>query len=475
MKLPLPFPSKPIEALGDGALGPVIREFHSPSAIILAAPPGRAARKTIWLIAAMVATMLLIATFEPMDREVTAEGRVISRAPTIELEPLQTAIVRAIDVHVGESVHAGQVLALLDPTAAEADLRTLLARESALAAEVAEERAEFDGKPYKPADPTNRDQFLQAAIHAERMGELKSALENYDQQIASYAAQWRGAETEALYERNQIALASEIERMNRLLEKLDAGSRLTVLQSEQQLAQERGALAQNLATAQATARTLAATKAQRDAFLQQWDAELSSQLASNVPALEAVREEIAKARLVASTIRLRAPQDAVVLQIASGISVGSVMQSGQPFLSLSPLHTPLEIEAYIQGRDQGFVAVGQPVTIKFATFPYALFGEARGTVRVLTSNSFTSQQLIQQLDEPAAQDVSEMQNIPTGELYYGARITIDHLDLHNVPAGVRIIPGMPVETDVRVGTRTLLQYLFERVAPVFDQGMTEPF
>ncbi len=475
MKLLPPFPSKPIEALSDGALDPVIREFHSPSAIILAAPPGRAARKTIWLIAVLAATMLLIAVFEPMDREVTAEGRVISRAPTIELEPLQTAIVRAIDAHVGESVHAGQVLALLDPTAAEADLRTLLARESALAAEVTEERAEFDGEPYKPVDPANRDQLLQAAIHAERMAELKSTLENYDQQIAGYAAQWRGAEAEALYERDQIALASEIEQMNRLLEKLDAGSRLTVLQSEQQLAQERGALAQNLATAQATARTLAATKAQRDAFLQQWDAELSGQLASNVPALDAEREAIAKARLVASTITLRAPQDAVVLQIASGVSVGSVMQSGQPFLSLSPLHAPLEIEAYIQGRDQGFIAVGQPVTIKFATFPYVLFGEAKGTVRVLTSDSFTSQQLVQQLSETVAPSVPVPQNIPTGELYYAVRITIDHLDLHNVPPGFRIIPGMPVETDVRVGTRTVLQYLLERIAPVFDRGMTEPF
>ena len=475
MKLLPPFPSKPIEAPNDGAFGYAIREFHSPSAIVLTAPPARAARKTIWLLAALVTTMFLIAAFVPMDREVTAEGRVISRAPTIELEPLQTAIVRAIDVHVGESVHAGQALALLDPTAAEADLRTMLARASALSAEVAEERAEFDGQPYKPADPANRDQLLQAAVYAERTTELKSTLDNYDQQIAGYAAQLQGLETEAAYQRDQVALAREIERMSRLLEKLDAGSRLTVLQSDQQLAQEQGALAQTLATTQATARTLAATKAQRDAFLQQWDAALSSQLASNVPELDAAREAIAKARLVASTITLRAPADAVVLQIASDISAGSVMQSGQPFLALSPLHAPLEIEAYIQGRNQGFVAVGQPVTIKFATFPYELFGDAKGTVRVLTSDSFTSQQLVAQLSETAAPSVPVPQDIPTGELYYAARMTIDHLDLHGVPPAFRIIPGMPVETDVRVGTRTVLQYLLERIAPVFHRGMTEPF
>lgn len=474
MPLPRLFQSKQIDVPKGGALSAAVLEFQSPSSLILEAPPGHTARNAIWVVAALLLTLLLISEFVPMDMEVMAQGQVLSRAPTIQLEPLETAIIRSIDVHVGETVRAGQVLATLDPTEAQADLDTLYAQRSALSAEVAEERAEFEGKPYKPTDETNRDQMLQAAIYGQRMAELKYTLNNYDQQIASYAAQVQGAETQAAYYRDQLLLASQIEHMNDVLQKLNAGSQLTTLQSQQQLVQVQGGLAQSIALAQSTAQTLEATKAQRDAFLQQWNAQLSAQLATNVPQLDAVVESISKALLLTQLVKLCAPQDAVVLQIASGISVGSVMQSGQQFLSLSPLHAPLEIETYIPGGYQGFVQVGQPVTIKFATFPFVIFGTGTGTVRVVTSDSFTPQQLASQLMDLQTSPTTTPQDVPTSELYYAARVTIDSLHLRGVPQGFRVIPGMPVETDVRVGTQTIMQYLLERIVPIFNQGMTEP-
>ena len=474
MPLPRLFQSKQIEAPKGGALSAAVLEFQSPSSIILQAPPGRTARNAIWVVAALLLTLLLISEFVPMDMEVMAQGQVISRAPTIQLEPLETAIVRSIGVHVGETVRAGQVLATLDPTEAQADLQTLYAQRSALSAEVAEERAEFEGKPYKPTDQTNRDQMLQAAIYAQRMAELRYTLNNYDQQISSYAAQVQGTETQAGYYRNQLLLASQIEHMNALLQKLNAGSQLTTLQSQQQLVQVQGELAQSIALAQSTAQTLEATKAQREAFLQQWKARLSAQLATNVPQLDAVVQSISKAKLVTQQVKLRAPQDAVVLQIASGISVGSVMQSGQQFLALSPLHAPLEIETYVPGGYQGFVQVGQKATIKFATFPFVIFGTGKGTVRVVTADSFTPQQLASQLMDLQTSPTTTPHDIPTSELYYAARVTIDSLHLRGVPQGFRVIPGMPVETDIRVGTQTIMQYLLERVVPIFNQGMTEP-
>lgn len=474
MPLPRLFQSKRIEAPAGGALSAAVLEFQSPSSLILEAPAKRSARNTIWIIAALLLTMLLIAEFVPMDMEVVAQGQVISRAPTIQLEPLQTAIVKSIDVHIGQVVHAGQVVATLDPTQAQADLKTLLAQESALSAEVAEERAEFDGKPYKPSNPSNRDQLLQAAIYAQRVAQLKYTLNGYDQQIASLAAQVQGSEAQAAYYRDRLVLATQIENMNTLLQKLNAGSQLTTLQSEDQRVQMAANVAQNVAAAQSSEQTLEATKAQRDAFLQQWNAQLSAQLATNVPQLDAVRQSITKAELQNRMIELRAPQDAVVLQLSSGISVGSVLQSGQQFFALSPLHAPLEIETYINGADQGFVQVGQPVTIKFATFPFVLFGSGKGTVRVVTSNSFTPQQLASQLMQMQTMPTVTPQNVPTAELYYAARVTLDKLHLRGVPPTFRVLPGMPVETDIRVGSQTMMQYMLERIVPIFTQGMKEP-
>jgi hemolysin D len=58
----------------------------------------------------------------PVDQVVAAPEVVIAKSPNLVVQPLETAIVRAIDVHAGEQVHAGQILARLDPTFAVADL-----------------------------------------------------------------------------------------------------------------------------------------------------------------------------------------------------------------------------------------------------------------------------------------------------------------------------------------------------------------
>ena len=43
-----------------------------------------------------------------------------------------------------------------------------------------------------------------------------------------------------------------------------------------------------------------------------------------------------------------------------------------------------------------------------------------------------------------------------------------------MPPGFILLPGMPVTADIKVGKRTVLQYLLGRVLPVASEGMREP-
>jgi len=68
------------------------------------------------MITGMVATLIAASALIPIDQVVTARGIVVSRSPTILVQPLDTSIVRSIEVHEGQRVNAGDVLARLDPT-----------------------------------------------------------------------------------------------------------------------------------------------------------------------------------------------------------------------------------------------------------------------------------------------------------------------------------------------------------------------
>jgi HlyD family secretion protein len=444
---------------------PAILEFQSPSTAVLNMPIPRSARHTVWVIGSMVAAFILASGVIKVDTVVTAHGQVVSKLPTLMVQPLDTSIVRDIDVHVGEQVHKGQILAHLDPTFAAADLGAQAAQVATLQAQVARMQAEVDNRPfsYSGVDP---NLSLQAAIYAQRQAEYHYKLENYQQKADSLVATIARARADATGYRDRLAVAQDVEKMRRQLEKLQVGSRLNTLAAMDNSAE----MGRNLASAQqqaaAATRDLAAQIADRDAYVENWHADIAEKLSDATSKLSDARQAMNKAQLRRQLVELRADRDATVLTVAK-VSVGSVVQSGQQLITLVPSDAPLEVEANIAGRDDGYVHVGDPVAVKFDTFPFTQYGLAQGTVRIISPDSFTAQE--DQRNPTGAVPVPN-----GGDPYYRAKIAIDKVSLHGVPAGFHLLPGMPVTADVKVGKRTILRYLLGVVLPVPMDAMREP-
>ena len=445
---------------------PVILEFQMPSTTITTAPVPRSARGIIWVIASMFTAILLAMGLIEVDRVVTAQGRVVSRSPTLVLQPLEASIVRSIEVHEGQAVQAGQVLAQLDPTFAAADVGALAAQVSTLQAQVSRLQAEADGQPftYTGIDP---NLSLQAAIFGQRQAEYTFKLENYTQKINGIVSAIAKANSDAAGYRNRLEVATNVEKMRRDLERMQVGSKLNTLAAMDNRAEMERNLRSAVETAASGQRDLAALAAERDGYVQSWHADISEKLADAAGKLSDARESLNKAQLRKQLVELRADRDSTVLTVAK-VSVGSVLQSGQQFITLVPADAPLEVEANISGRDDGFINVGDPVSIKFDTFPFIQYGLAYGTVRTVSADSFTAQD--EQRNPTGAVPVSANNSEP----YYRARVAIDRVDLHGTPPDFHLLPGMPVTTDIKVGKRTVMQYLLGRALPVASEGMREP-
>lgn len=443
---------------------PVILEFQSPSTAILNTPVPRVARSISWIISSMVLAAMAATGIIKVDQVVTAPGRVVSRSATLVVQPLETAIVRSIDVTEGETVHAGQVLARLDPTFAAADLGAMAAQVSTLQAQVARMQAEVENKPftYSGVDP---NLSLQAAIFAQRQSEFNYKLEGYRQKADSLVATIRRANSDAAGYRDRLIYAKSLEQMRKDLEQLKVGSKINTLAAMDTRAEVQRNLDGAEQTAEGARRDLAALMAEREGYIQNWHAEIADKLADAAGKLSDARESLNKAQLRRQLVELRADRDATVLTVAK-VSQGSVLQSGQQFITLVPADAPMEIEANIVGRDDGYLHVGDPVAIKFDTLPYTRYGLARGVVRTISADSFTS---MDDQKNPGAIPV------PQGsEPYFRARITVDKLEMHGTPEGFRVVPGMPVTADIKVGQHTVLSYFLSRVVPVTQEGMREP-
>jgi hemolysin D len=449
--------------------GYALLEFQSPSAAVVAMPAPPGARRIVWVIASMFALCTVALGTIPIDRVVASQAKVVSTAPTLVVQPLETSIVRSIEVHEGQLVHAGDLLARLDPTFAAADAGALRSQVAALEAEVVRLTAEANDKPFVVggSEPT---WAVQAGLYAQRQAERRFKLEGYAQKITSLQATATKSEQDAASARQRLGVATQVEGMRKQLEHMQIGSKLNSLLATGSRLEVDGQLAQALNTAEAGRRDLAAMQAERDGYDQTWHAETWQNLADRTSKLNDARQSLNKAGRRQQLMELHAERDATVLTVAKA-SMGSVLQSGDQLITMAPAGAPLELEANIGGRDHGFVHEGDSVAIKFDTFPSAEYGLAYGAVRTISADSFTAQ-------DEARSRTGWSSSVPVPgsnmEPYYRARITIDRLQLRNLPANFQLMPGMPVTADIKIGKRTVLTYLLGRVLPVITEAMREP-
>lgn len=447
---------------------PVILEFQSPSTAIVNAPVPRAARSTALIVSALALSMVAVISVIKVDRVVTAPGKVVSTRATTTLQPLDTAIVRSIDVKPGERVKAGQVLARLDPTFAAADLSALTAQVSALSAQVTRLQAELEGVPfsYTGVDP---HLALQSAIFAQRQAEYNFKIEGYQQKANSLSSAIGRAQSDADGYRTRLQYATSLEGMRKELERLNVGSKINTLAAMDVKADMQRNLSASEQQAEAGQRDLAALIAERNAYMQNWRSESAERLAEATSKLSDAREQLNKAQLHRNLVELKAEMDGTILTVSKA-SVGSVLTVGQPLITLVPADAPLEVEANLPSNQDGYVRVGDTVTIKFDTFNYSQYGMAYGTVRMVSPDSFSM--MDEQRNPTGAVEPSP--SAPGMQVWYRTRITLDKLELRNLPDDYRLMPGMTVVADIKIGQRTIMQYLIGRILPVLREGMREP-
>ena len=129
--------------------------------------------------------------------------------------------------------------------------------------------------------------------------------------------------------------------------------------------------------------------AERDQDQRKWYAQVNQDLTDKGRLLSDARGNLKKASLHGALVDLRAPEDSIVLSVAH-VSPGSVLQSGDQFITLTPADSPLEAQVFISGSDSGWAHIGDTAVIKLDAFTYTNYGFAEGKLQVLSPDSFTS-------------------------------------------------------------------------------------
>ncbi|MFH0785458.1 MAG: biotin/lipoyl-binding protein, partial [Pseudomonadota bacterium] len=129
--------------------------------------PGKI-RWVLYLILGSLVAVVVGAIIFKVDRIVVAEGELITTLPTIVVQPLSTAVIRSINVQIGDSVEKGQILVTLDPTFASADLSQLTKQNFTLGVQIRRIKAELQNKPFSSRPEEGEDGLLQEQLFRQR-------------------------------------------------------------------------------------------------------------------------------------------------------------------------------------------------------------------------------------------------------------------------------------------------------------------
>jgi hemolysin D len=441
--------------------GREVRVFQSETSEILSGPEPVQARITLFVLLGMFLSLALITLTMRIDRVVTSTtGQMVTVEPTIVLGALDQSIIKSLDVREGQVVKQGDSLATLDPTFSTADVGSLKAQVANLNAQIARCQAELAQKPFDmaPTADTVASSYIamQREYYIQRKAQYDAQVRSYNEQIAQYKATMAKYQADAARYGDRAKISREIENMRATLAAAQVGSRLNLLAAtDQKLEIERSLEFDHNAMVESQ-HQIDSTTATRDAYIQQWYAQISQELVKAQGDRDTANEQLTKATKHMDLVKVVAPENAMVLKLAK-LSQASVLNQGEPLLYLAPLKSPLEAELHIAARDIGFIRVGDDTTVKLDPFNFIEHGTAEGKVRSISEGAFT-------VDD----------NSQPVEAYYKVRVTLDPVKLHNVPASFRLVPGMTLTGDIHVGTRSLFAYLVGGAMRGIGESMREP-
>jgi hemolysin D len=381
---------------------------------------------------------VLWALFGTLDIVVTAQGKLVPKSFVQVSQPVEGGIIKEVLVKDGQRVKEGDVLLKLDALNASADRTALFSDQKRLKDTLLRIDAELGDKPAPEgvalevrADYASRRAAYEASKTEAQLQTVRTAAEHSAaqaelgrlQSLAQFATQLE-TRNKGLLEQNYISAAAYDEKQR---DALDAVSKVS--------SQKKTLLALNAANAQAQAALVRVGTEYRKALVverAQVQAELSK-----------VGGEAEKAAHREALTELRAPVTGYVNGLAIK-TTGQVVQPGAVLLSVVPENEQLIAEVWVRNEDAGFVSPGMAVKVKLATYPFQKYGWIEGEVLWIGADSETP---------------DTMKNSSGELLFYRARIALSRLQLERDGKVYPARPGMQVVADIKLGERTLMEYL----------------
>ena len=395
-------------------------EFLPAALSVQASPVSPAGRWVAKILILLLLVLFLWSVFGELDIIVNAQGKIIAGQQTKTIASVEVARVRSLNVQEGQVVNAGDMLIELDTRTSDSDREKFDGDRRSAWLQAERSRALLNaidtGKP--PRLDLTSDVLRD--IGAQR---LQTERQHLQDQWLDYQAKLQRLEGEISRYSKALPLVTQRAKDYAELAKTNDVSQHAWLEKEQSRIDLEGQLAD--ARHQKASITTDARKTAHDALNE----------ASRVAAASA--QEVQKAIVHGDLLTLTAPVTGTVQQLTVH-TVGGVVPAAQSLMQIVPKEPLIEMTAFLENKDVGFVQVGQTAQVKIDAFEYTKYGTILATV------NHVSQDAIQ--DEKKG-------------LIYSVKVALLQHTIDVDGKQVTLSPGMSGSVEIKTGTRRVIEYV----------------
>jgi HlyD family secretion protein len=415
------------------------------------------------MIAFFFTAVLVWAANAPLDESVRGSGKVIPSTEIKRIQNFEGGIVKEILVREGETVRAGQVLMRMDALITEADLAAIATEHARRRLQLARIDAELAGTPFQPAVEAPAALVREAAAQyqanrdalAAALAEERSRLVKAQQELAAARQQKERLEAVLPHYREQDNAYEQLVKEGFAGTLMGSDKRRERIEKEQELATQGYLIASAQASIDQSQKKLKQIEAD---YVRQLHAERHEAQAQ----FDKLTQELQKQQHRRELLELKAPQDGVIKDLATHTS-GTVVQPGTVLASLVPREEKLKAEVWVSNEDIGFVRTGQPVKLKFATYPFQKYGMGQGIVEHVSADAQS---------EEEARDKG-LQGVGQRPLRYKALVALDSNALEVDGVKYPLSVGMHTTAEILLGDRTVAEYLLSPVKKAWHEAGRE--
>lgn len=423
--------------------------------------PGPLPRVVLYAVLLLFTVMLAWASFGQLDIVAVAQGKIVPQSFLKIVQPAEQGIVREILVKDGDAVQRGQVLIRMDAQLSEADGR-VMANELALKElQLRRIDAELSGSPMvrQASDPQALFAQVEAQQNARRQA-YRDTLESERALLVKAQQDFKvSLEVEAKLKKTVPIYRNQAQGWERLAKEGFAGKLMAMERQRLYIENEQDLRAQGY-----NVESLKASVAQSEKRIAQITSNYRQQLQNERVEAAAqrlrLRQELDKHEHRFALLELKAPQAGVVKDLATH-TPGTVVAPGTILLTLVPQNEPLIAEVWIGNADAGFVRAKQKARLKLAAYPFQKYGMLDGVVRQISADA-------QEKSDSASAGVKSFQ-----EAAYRALIALDRDYLATGGQHLSVVPGMLVNAEIHLGTRSVLEYLLSPIQKVVSEAGRE--